>query len=106
MSTCARAALPHLRNQGSGVLINASSIVGEIAQPYTAPYSMSGAAVRALGVSILSELLLDGATGVKVCTVMPAAMDTPFFQHAANYTGRRIVAMPPVYTPNARPGPS
>jgi short-subunit dehydrogenase len=95
----ARAALPHLRNQGSGVLINVSSIVGEIAQPYTAAYSMSKAAVRALGVSIRSELRLDGVTGVKVCTVMPAAMDTPFFQHAANYTGRRVVAMPPVYTP-------
>jgi NAD(P)-dependent dehydrogenase (short-subunit alcohol dehydrogenase family) len=95
----ARAALPHLRNQGSGVLINVSSIVGEIAQPYTAAYSMSKAAVRALGVSIRWELRLDGATGIKVCTVMPATIDTRFFQHAANYTGRQVVAMPPVYTP-------
>jgi NAD(P)-dependent dehydrogenase (short-subunit alcohol dehydrogenase family) len=95
----ARAALPHLRKQGSGVLINVASIVGEIAQPYTAAYSMSKAAVRALGVSIRSELRLDGVTGVKVCTVMPATIDTRFFQHAANYTGRRVVAMPPVYTP-------
>ncbi|MDQ0848730.1 short-subunit dehydrogenase [Arthrobacter sp. B3I9] len=94
----ARAALPYLRKQGSGVLVNVSSIVGEIAQPYTAAYSMSKAAVRALGVSIRSELRLDGVTGVKVCTVMPATMDTPFFQHAANYTGRRVVAMPPLYT--------
>ena len=95
----ARAALPQLREQGSGVLINVSSIVGEIAQPYTAAYSMSKAAVRALGVSIRSELRLDGITGIKVCTVMPATIDTPFFQHAANYTGRQVVAMPPVYGP-------
>jgi hypothetical protein len=28
---------------------------------------------------------------------MPATIDTPFFQHAANYTGRAVKAMPPVY---------
>ncbi|MDQ0661734.1 short-subunit dehydrogenase [Arthrobacter ulcerisalmonis] len=95
----ARAALPRLRAQGSGVLINVASIVGEISQPYTAAYSMSKAAVRALSVSIRSELQLDGTRKVKVCTVLPAAIDTPFFQHAANYTGRKVVAMPPVYTP-------
>jgi short-subunit dehydrogenase len=94
----ARAALPLLRAQGSGVLINIASVVGEISQPYTAAYSMSKAAVRALSVSIRSELRLDGLKGIEVCTVLPAAIDTPFFQHAANYTGRRVVAMPPVYT--------
>jgi short-subunit dehydrogenase len=95
----ARAALPRFRAQGSGVLINVGSIVGEVSQPYTAAYSMSKAAVRALSVSIRSELQLDGIRKVKVCTVLPAAIDTPFFQHAANYTGRKVVAMPPVYTP-------
>jgi short-subunit dehydrogenase len=87
-----------MQAQGSGVLINVASIVGEISQPYTAAYSMSKAAVRALGVSLRSELLLDGVADVKVCTILPAAIDTPFFQHAANYTGRKVVAMPPVYT--------
>lgn len=95
----ARAALPRLCGQGSGVLINVASVVGEISRPYTAAYSMAKAAVRALSVSLRSELRLDGITGVSVCTVMPAAIDTPFFQHAANYTGRQVVAMPPVYTP-------
>jgi short-subunit dehydrogenase len=95
----ARAALPRLRAQGAGVLVNVASIVGEVSQPYTAAYSMSKAAVRALSVSIRSELQLDGIRKVKVCTVLPAAIDTPFFQHAANYTGRKVVAMPPVYTP-------
>lgn len=94
-----RAALPQLRKQGTGVIINVASVVGEIAQPYTAAYSMSKAAVRALGVSVRSELRLDGMTGIKVCTVMPSTIDTPFFQHAANYTGRQVVALPPVYAP-------
>ncbi|MGM0930384.1 MAG: SDR family oxidoreductase [Actinomycetota bacterium] len=94
-----RAALEQMQRQGTGVIINVSSIVGEIAQPYTSAYSMSKAAIRALGVSLRSELRLTGRTNIKVCTVLPATMDTPFFQHAANYMGRKAQAMPPVYTP-------
>jgi NAD(P)-dependent dehydrogenase (short-subunit alcohol dehydrogenase family) len=95
----ARAALPYLRDQGKGVLINVSSIVAAVPQPYTHAYSMAKAAVRVLGVSLRQELRLDGVKGVKVCTVLPATIDTPFFDHAANYTGRKAKAMPPVYTP-------
>ncbi|AQZ70283.1 short-chain dehydrogenase [[Actinomadura] parvosata subsp. kistnae] len=93
----ARAALPHLRQRGEGVLVNVASIVGVVAQPYAHAYGMSKHAVRALGASLRQELRLDGVRGVKVCTVMPATIDTPLFQHAANHTGRRAVAMPPVY---------
>ncbi|MEU8377686.1 SDR family oxidoreductase [Streptosporangium sp. NPDC048865] len=95
----ARAALPYLRAQGRGVLVNVSSVVGVVAQPYTHAYGMSKFAVRALGAGLRQELALEGARGIKVCTVMPATVDTPLFDHAANYTGRRPVAMPPVYTP-------
>jgi short-subunit dehydrogenase len=94
----ARAALPHLRAQGSGVLINVASVVAETPLPYSAAYSISKAATRALSISLRTELALDGVTGVKVCTVLPATIDTNFYQHAANYTGRRPRAMPPVYT--------
>jgi short-subunit dehydrogenase len=93
-----RAALEVMDRQGRGVLINVSSIVGEIPQPYTSAYGMSKAAVRALGVSLRSELQLKKAKGIKVATVMPAAIDTPFFRHSANYTGRQVLAMPPVYS--------
>ncbi len=94
----ARAALPYMRDQGKGVLINVSSIVAAVPQPYTHAYSMSKAAVRVLSVSLRQELRLDGARGVKVCTVMPPTVDTPFFDHTANYTGRKAKAMPPVYS--------
>lgn len=94
----ARSALAVMVTQGTGVLINVSSIVGEVPQPYTAPYGMSKAAVRALGVSLRSELRLQKRKGISVSTVMPATIDTPFFRHAANYTGRGVLAMPPVYS--------
>ena len=94
----ARAALARFTAQGSGVLVNVASVVGETPLPYNAAYSMSKAAVRSLSVSVRSELALDGMSGIHVCTVLPATIDTPFYQHAANYTGRRASAMPPVYT--------
>jgi hypothetical protein len=48
----------------------------------------------------LSECLreeLRGAPRIQVCTVMPAAMDTPIFARSANYTPWRPRAVPPVY---------
>src|SRR5579883_1490262 len=35
---------------------------------------------------------------IHICTIMPATIDTPFFRHAANYSGRAVKALPPVYT--------
>jgi short-subunit dehydrogenase len=95
----ARAALAQMELQGEGVLINVASVVGEVPQPYTSAYSMSKAAVRALGTSLRSELLLAHDSDIKVVTVLPATIDTPFFRHGANYTGREPVPMPPVYSP-------
>jgi NAD(P)-dependent dehydrogenase (short-subunit alcohol dehydrogenase family) len=92
-----RAALGQMKPAGRGVIVTVASIVGEVPQPYAAPYAMSKAAVRALSVSLRSELSLAGEKRIHVVTVLPPTIDTPFFQHAANHTGRRVIAMPPVY---------
>jgi short-subunit dehydrogenase len=94
----ARAALPQLREQGSGTLINISSITSALPQPYAQAYALSKAAVRSLSASLRQELSLAGVKGVNVCTVLPATIDTPLFDHAANYTGRKVKAMPPVHS--------
>lgn len=93
----ARAALKVMVEQGEGSIVNIASLVGEVQQPYTSAYGMSKAAVRALGVSLRQELALDGHRKIHVSTIVPPTIDTPFFRHAANYTGREVVAMPPVY---------
>ncbi|NWF29575.1 SDR family NAD(P)-dependent oxidoreductase [Streptomyces sp. PKU-EA00015] len=95
----ARATLRVMRDQGRGTLINVSSIVGVVSQPYTHAYGMSKYAIRALSASLRQELRLNKAKGIHVCTVLPATIDTPLFEHAANYTGRKPLAMPPVYSP-------
>src|SRR4051794_3967604 len=94
----ARAALEVMIPQRRGVIVNVSSIVGEVPQPYTAAYGMSKAAVRALGVSMRAELALQKLKDVHVATVLPPTVDTPFFRHSANHTGRMVQAMPPVYS--------
>lgn len=94
-----RVALTHLHAEGGGVLINVGSVVAAVPQPYTSAYSMSKAAVTALTASVRQELRLEGVKNVKVCTVKPASIDTPFFDHSANYTGRKVKAMPPVNSP-------
>jgi short-subunit dehydrogenase len=93
----ARAALPHFREQGRGVLIQVSSIVAVTAQSYTSAYVMSKAAIRTLSMCLRQELILDGKHDIHVCTVLPSAIDTPVFQQAANYTGRMVQPVPPVY---------
>lgn len=96
----ARAALRVMREQGRrGTLINISSIAGAVAQPYSHPYSMSKHAVQGLGSSLRQQLRVEGVKDIRVCTVMPATIDTPHFEQAANFTGRKVVAMPPVYSP-------
>ncbi|WP_425245689.1 SDR family oxidoreductase [Streptomyces sp. NEAU-NA10] len=95
----ARAALRVMRQQGSGTLINISSVAGAVSQPYSHPYSMSKHAVQGLGSSLRQQLRVEGVKGIHVCTVMPATIDTPHFEQAANFTGRKVVAMPPVYSP-------
>lgn len=95
-----RAALPVMRRQGSGVLIDVSSVLGgAVEAPYMGLYAASKAALVTLDDVLRQELALTGDDGVRVCTVLPTGVDTPFFAHAANRTGRRMRSMPPVATP-------
>ncbi|MDT9685112.1 SDR family oxidoreductase [Streptomyces sp. TRM76323] len=95
----ARAVLPVMRRRGAGVLVDVASVLGLVSSPYNGAYTMSKHALLAFDATLRQELRLAGERGVHVCTVLPATVDTPFFQHLANRTGRRVRAMPPIYTP-------
>lgn len=96
----ARAALAVMRRQGHGVLIDISSLLGgRITAPYMAGYVMSKAALAAFDEVLREELALLGEPGIKVCTVLPAGVDTPFFRNAADHSGRGLRSLPPVATP-------
>jgi short-subunit dehydrogenase len=93
----ARAALSRFAEQRQGVLINMSSVWGRVSTPQVTPYIVSKNAVRALSECLRGELV--GKGDVHVTTLAPQAVDTPIFDHAANYTGRRVRAIPPVLSP-------
>lgn len=82
--------------QGRGTLINVGSIDSEVPLAYQTTYAATKAAVLSLGRSLNEELRLCGLDGsIKVSTLMPWAVDTPWWTHAANYTGHapRMAAM-------------
>ncbi|MEW6370393.1 MAG: SDR family NAD(P)-dependent oxidoreductase [Pseudomonadota bacterium] len=81
-------ALRQFRQQGHGVLVNIGSVESEIPLAYHATYASTKAAVLSLGRALREELRLSGQQHIAVATVLPWAADTPFFEHAANYTGR------------------
>lgn len=94
-----RAVLPGMVERDRGVIVNVSSILGVVALPYGAAYSMAKFAIRALGVSLRQELRTSGVRGVQVGTVLPAAIDTPIWRDAANRTGSRPRLAAPTYAP-------
>jgi NAD(P)-dependent dehydrogenase (short-subunit alcohol dehydrogenase family) len=68
-----QAVLPTMREQGSGSIVNVSSLAAIAATPLTA-YKVSKAGMNALGQSLA---LANARRGVRVNTVAPGLMDTP-----------------------------
>lgn len=83
----AHAALRQFATQGHGTLINVGSIDSETPLALQNTYAATKAAVLSLSRSLNEELRLAGHEQIKVGTIMPWAVDTPWWTHAANYTG-------------------
>jgi NAD(P)-dependent dehydrogenase (short-subunit alcohol dehydrogenase family) len=92
----ARAALARFRRRSSGTLINVGSINSHVGGPYVSSYVASKHAVRGFAECLRDEVRGEG---IDVCTVKPASIDTPLFQHAANLTGRAPKPLRPVLAP-------
>lgn len=89
------AALRQFRRQGSGTLVNVASVEGRIPVAYHASYAATKHAVIGLDAALRQELRLAGVDGIRVATVLPWAVDTPYWDNTANYSGRapRMVMM-------------
>lgn len=85
--------------QGSGTLVNVASVIGKVPAPYFASYAAAKHGVVGLSGAIRQELRENNIENIHVSTVMPTSMDTPFFEHAANYSGHEVKPIPPVYEP-------
>lgn len=71
-----RAALPHLVLDGGGVIVNIASVNAVVPSVEAPDYSTSKAALLSVGKAVASEY---ARAGVRVVTVSPAAVATPFW---------------------------
>lgn len=89
-------AMKHFTERGIGTLINIASMIGRIPAAYYSSYSAAKHGVLGLCGALREEVHVAKLEGVHVCAILPMAMDTPFFDHAANYSGKKAVPIPPV----------
>jgi short-subunit dehydrogenase len=91
-------ALPYLRIQG-GALINVGSEVSEAIVPLQGMYSASKHAVKGFTDALRVEVQELDEAPVSITLIQPTAVDTPFPEHARNYTQRE----PKLPTPQIDP---
>lgn len=92
----AHVALRHFIERGAGTLVNIGSVESDVPLALQTSYAATKAAVLSLSRSLTQELRLAGhADTIAVGTVLPWAVDTPWWVHAGNYTGHapRMAAM-------------
>ncbi len=94
-----RVALDYLRAGGGGALINIGSILSERSFPLQGPYSAAKHAVKGFTDALRMELMHDREP-ISVTLIKPAAIDTPYVQHAQNYMDREPRNPPPYYAPD------
>ena len=73
---CTRAVVPAMRSNGSGTIVNVSSIAGRSAVPFLSAYSASKFALEGWSECLRYELT---RTGLKVCLVEPGTFRTPMY---------------------------
>lgn len=91
------AAANHLKTRG-GALINIGSTLSDRAIPLQGAYCASKHAVKGFTDAFRMELEADDAP-ISVTLVKPAAIDTPYKDHAKNYLCVQPENPPPVYAP-------
>lgn len=71
---CMRQVLPHMREKGSGCIINVTSVAGRLVRSPLGAYAASKFALEAVTEALAQELK---AFGVRVALVEPGIIDTP-----------------------------
>lgn len=82
----AKYGVPHMRDAGGGSIVNMSSIAGLKGGPGMTAYSASKGAIVAFTVALAAEL---GPDNIRVNSVCPGWIDTPFNEPAIDFMGGR-----------------
>ncbi|MBD3881497.1 SDR family oxidoreductase [Phormidium tenue FACHB-886] len=94
----AKVALPYLRREGRGALIHVSSLEGRRSLPLQSSYSASKHALEGFLDSLRVELQHEGVP-ISVTNLMPATINTPFYNKARTKLGVQPTGVPPYYQP-------
>ena len=86
-------AAEHLRDKG-GAIINVGSVLGEIAIPYQGAYCAAKFAVKGFTEAFRRETEADRLP-ISLTLIKPAAINTPFTDHARNRIGSAGTRNPP-----------
>jgi hypothetical protein len=81
---CIQAALPHMRQQRAGQIVNIGSVLSRVVAMRNSAYCASKFALLALSDTLRMEL---HGTGIEVISILPAYTDTPFFENMYRYGG-------------------
>ncbi|MEB3218595.1 MAG: SDR family oxidoreductase [Nostocales cyanobacterium 94392] len=92
-----KAALPYLKQQG-GALIHISSMEGKRALPLQSPYSAAKHALQGFLESLRVELQHQGIP-ISVTSILPAVINTPYYNHVRTKLGVKPTGIPPYYSP-------
>ncbi len=90
-------ALRTLKQRG-GALINLGSVASDFAFPMQSMYSVTKHAILGYTYALRREQIDEGSP-VSITLIQPAAIGTPFHEHAKNYTDKAKKLPPPVYAP-------
>ncbi|OLZ69583.1 hypothetical protein AVW11_09845 [Streptomyces amritsarensis] len=85
----ARAAVPIMRRQGGGVVIDIASLAGTVVDELNVGgYAMSTAALVTFDDVLRQELATAGEYRIAICTILPGDPHVPFPPHADSGSGR------------------
>jgi short-subunit dehydrogenase len=93
-----RVALALMRPRHRGTIVNVCSAIAFHGMPLMTSYAGAKAAVRGFGQALRAELRMEGSR-IRLSTVFPPAVNTPFFSHAISHMGWPARPAHPVYQP-------
>jgi NAD(P)-dependent dehydrogenase (short-subunit alcohol dehydrogenase family) len=95
----AMAALPHLKREGRGALVHVTSAIARRAVPLQSAYAAAKRGTEGFLEALRTELRHDRVP-IRVTNVMPASVNTPFFDKARTKLGVKPMGPPPFYQPS------
>ncbi|HEV2093315.1 MAG TPA: SDR family oxidoreductase [Rubrobacter sp.] len=95
-----KAALPHMKRQGQGTIINNASGLAKRSVPLQGTYCAAKHGIKGFTDALRMELQHERSE-ITVTLLMPSSINTPFFGHARSKLGVKPMPIPPAYEPRA-----